>query len=131
MPLLIQSLHEVGFCVSISKAVQTNKPLPARWTDGGMLDILAALDRIAMPPQRFQKRVIGQTSGQRRVNVAANEVAQRIAAVLFSVPCRIRRTFPNRFNHGVSAFPADLIRNAAQIVEIAFEITPVLFAVHE
>ena len=131
MPLLIQSLHEIGFCVSISKAVQTNKPLPARWTDGGMLDIRAALDRIAMPPQRFQKRIIGQAPSQRCVYVTTDKVTDCTAAALFCVPCSVGSALPIRFNHGVSALPADLIRNAAQIVEIAFEITPVLFAVHE
>ena len=94
MPLLIQSLHQLCFRIAKAKTFQADKPLPARWTDGGMLDIRAALDRIAMPPQRFQKRVIGQTSGQRRVNVAANEVAQRIAAALSASHAEYDAPFP-------------------------------------
>ena len=96
-----------------------------------MLDIWAALDRIALPPQRFQKRIIGQARSQRCVNVAADKVTDRTTAALFCVPCRIRHTFSIRFDYGATAFPADFVGNAAQIVEIAFEITPVLFAVHE
>ena len=131
MPLLVQALHQLCFRIAKAKTFHADEPLPARWTNGGMLDIWAALDRIALPPQRFQKCIIGQAPSQRRVNVAADKVTDRTAAALFCVPCSVGSAFPIRFNHGVSALPADLIRNAAQIVEIAFEITPVLFAVHE
>ena len=131
MPLLIQSLHQLCFRIAKAKTFHANKPLPARWTDGGMLDIRAALNRIALPPQRFQKRIIGQTSSQCCVNVTADKVTNRTAAALFCVPCSIGRTFSVRLDHGISAFPADLVGDAAQIVEIAFEITPVLFPVHE
>ena len=106
MPLLTQPLHKVGFCVSISKTVQTDKPLPARWTDGGMLDIWAALDKIAMPPQRFQKRIIGQASGQRRVNVTTDEVTDGCFAASLSVPLRIMLAFSIGIYDRNAIFPA-------------------------
>ena len=96
-----------------------------------MLALRAALDRIALPPQRFQKRIIGQASGQRRVYVTTDKVTDRIATALFCGPCRIRRAFSIRFDHGVSEFPADFIGNAAQIVKVAFEIAAILSAIHE
>ena len=95
------------------------------------MSIWAALDRIALPPQRFQKCIIGQAPSQRCVNVAADKVTDRTTAALFCVPCRIRHAFSIRFNHGVSEFPADFIGNAAQIVKVAFEIAAILSAIHE
>ena len=131
MPLLVQALHQLCFRIAKAKTFHADEPLPARWTDGGMLDIWAALDRIALPPQRFQKCIIGQAPSQRSVYVTTDKVTDCTAAALLCVPCRIRHTFSMRFDYGVTAFPADFVGNAAQIMEIAFEITPVLFAVHE
>ena len=131
MPLLVQALHQLCFRIAKAKTFHADEPLPARWTDGGMLDIWAALDRIALPPQRFQKCIIGQAPSQRCVNVAADKVTDRTTAALFCVPCRIRHAFSIRFNHGVSEFPADFIGNAAQIVKVAFEIAAILSAIHE
>ena len=131
MPLLIQSLHEVGFCVSISKAVQTNKPLPARWTDGGMLDIRAALDRIAMPTQGFQKHIIGQASGQRRIYVMPDEITDGCFSVPFGVPLGIMLALSVGINDRKTVLLTYGVRRIAQIVKVAFEIAAILSAIHE
>ena len=89
MPLFGQSLHEVGFCVSIPKAVQADKPLPSGWTNRRVLDLWTALDGIALSPQRFQKHIVAHAPGQRRVNVTADQVTDGRFAASLGVPLGI------------------------------------------
>ena len=71
-----------------------------------MLDLWTALDSIALSAQGFQKHIIAQAPGQRRVNVTTDEVTDGCFAASLSVPLRIMLAFSIGIYDRKAIFPA-------------------------
>ena len=70
-----------------------------------MLDIWTALDRIALPPQRFQKCIIGQAFGQRCIYVMPDEITDSRFSISFGVPLGIMLSLSVGINDRKTVLP--------------------------
>ena len=95
-----QSCPDARLGIARAHAVQAQKPFAAGRPDGGMLDIHAVFDGVALPSQGGEEAVISEALRDGGVDVLADKATDRALAALLGVPFRIVLSVSVRLSDG-------------------------------
>ena len=130
-PLGSQPPADILLRVTVAQAIQSDRPLAARWQHGHIFAVRVILHHISAPPQKHQKGIVCIRLSDDAVNVAANDAADSGLACVFRLPFGVVLSLALRHDYRQVVFTAQGVRCASHVKIVAARTGVILFPIHE